>query len=118
MTDKGTRNGVEMKLCGPSVTMEQTREEGERLARLLGTIAEHLGAPKGARDAWTVTGVYFQCDGCGLRRPDRPAPGEGWAYSDGDDFCPACSSVHPAGRKKPREMPRRYPDDPDSGRRP
>ena len=83
-------NRIELQLRGPGVDIDRTIEAGRALKDLLAVVAEELGAPKDACQ-WQIESVAFQCDGCGLRRPDRPSPDEGWTYRDGDDLCPACS---------------------------
>lgn len=54
-----------------------------------------IGEAEGLDVQWQVQSVQFQCDGCRLRRPDRPGPDEGWTYDDGNDYCPTCSEARP-----------------------
>lgn len=83
MSTKGGSH-LEVSLRGPYVTLDNIIDVAAAIRDLM-TVAV------GARAE--ITGVYFKCDGCGLRRPDRPAPDEGWTYRarDGYDLCPECS---------------------------
>lgn len=83
------RGDVSVTLHGPAASIDETIKAGEALKDLL----KAGGAALGADVDWQTTAVYFQCDGCGLQRPDRPAPDEGWTYRDGDDLCPTCSGA-------------------------
>lgn len=84
-TDKGD---LTVSLHGPGASIEGAIEAGTAMKKLLEEVAREMGV-EGAE--WRIASVYFKCDGCGLSRPDRPGPDEGWTYSDGDDFCPACT---------------------------
>lgn len=78
---------LSVSLHGPGVTIEDAIEAGSAAKELLEAIGQTVGA-EGVK--WQVASVQFQCDGCGLTRPDRPGPDEGWTHHDGDDFCPSC----------------------------
>jgi hypothetical protein len=79
---------LSVSVHGPAVRIEDAIEAGEATKRLLNAVGREMGHPD---VAWRVASVQFQCDRCGLLRPDRPGPDEGWTYLDGDDLCPACS---------------------------
>jgi len=80
---------------GPGATIDDVIEAGEETKRLLEAIASTMGIPDGAVK-WVVQSAEFRCDGCDLRRPDRPSSDEGWTHVDGDDFCPTCSEALPS----------------------
>lgn len=86
VNDKPAKNEVRVSLHGPGVTIEDAVKAAGHTKALLTAIGDEMGAVR-----WQVTSVTFQCDGCGLKRADRPGPDEGWTYRDGDDLCPACS---------------------------
>ena len=77
-----------VELHGPSVTIDDVVRVGEATKELLAEVAHEMGV-EGVE--WQIASVQFKCDGCGLTRPARPRPDEGWTYSDGDDLCPECS---------------------------
>lgn len=77
---------------GPGASIEAAIQTAEAVKGLLTAVGEEMGVPANAVE-WKIGWVQFQCDGCGLRRPDRPRPDEGWTYRDGDDLCPACTST-------------------------
>lgn len=81
---------VSVSLHGPGASIEAAIEAGAALKALLEEVGREVGA-EGV--TWRIASVQFRCDGCGLTRPDRPGPDEGWTYSNGDDFCPECSVV-------------------------
>lgn len=64
-------------------------EVAEATKKLLASVAENMGV-EGLE--WKIASIQFKCDGCGLLRPDRPGPEEGWTFRDGDDLCPACTA--------------------------
>lgn len=75
---------------GPGASIDTAIEVGERMKDLLAAVAEEMGL--GDAVSWEIGSVQFKCDGCGLLRPDKPGPDEGWTHADGDDFCPACTA--------------------------
>jgi hypothetical protein len=81
-------DGVRLSVHGPNASIAAAVTAGVALKELYAEVAREMGA-EGAN--LHITAVWFQCDGCGLQRPDRPSPDEGWTYSDGDDFCPTCT---------------------------
>lgn len=92
-----------LEVHGEGASIEAAIEAAEAVKRLLDAIAEAKGIPAGAL-RWRIGSVQFKCDGCGLLRPDRPSPDEGWTFHEGDDYCPICTtdrpSVAPAGEPK------------------
>lgn len=78
---------------GPGTSIDAAVEVAEASKKLLAAIAKEMDV-SGIR--WEITSVQFQCDGCGLLRPDKPGPDEGWTYDEGDDFCPTCSAARAA----------------------
>lgn len=82
---------VGITVHGTGASIDTAIEVADATRALLAEVAREMGVPDGAVK-WKIGSVQFQCDGCGLKRPDRPGPDEGWTYADGDDFCPACSS--------------------------
>ena len=87
-----TDDDLAMSLHGPAVTIEDAIEAGEAMKDLLGAVGRAIGA-RGVE--WQIASVQFQCDGCGLTRPNRPGPDEGWTYGDGNDYCPECTTGSP-----------------------
>lgn len=83
-------DGVTVSVHGPGASIDTAIEVGEATKRLLAAIADDMGI-EGVE--WTIGSVQFRCDGCGLLRPDKPAPDEGWTHNSGDDFCPACTEA-------------------------
>ncbi len=79
---------------GPGASIESAIEVAEATKKLLGAVADEMGA-EGLE--WRIGSVQFKCDGCGLLRPDRPRPDEGWTYADGDDLCPSCTATRATG---------------------
>lgn len=82
---------------GPGASIDSAIEVGEATKKLLAAIAEEMGVPAGTIK-WQIGSVQFKCDGCGLKRPDKPGPDEGWTFADGDDFCPACTATRERGK--------------------
>lgn len=78
---------IHVSLHGPGVTVDAAIEAAVATKELL----EEIGRTMGHDLKWEVASIQFKCDGCGLTRPDRPRPDEGWTYRDGDDLCPSCS---------------------------
>ena len=87
MSDRPAKNEVRVSLHGPGASIDDALSAATATTALLDEIARTMGDEGG----WKVTSVFFQCDGCGLKRPDRPGPDEGWTYREPDDLCPACS---------------------------
>lgn len=81
------REGIKVSVFGANVTLEGALE----VAQAMKDLAASLGAPV------EIVSVQFQCDGCGLKRPDKPRREEGWTSRNGEDFCPACSADLPSG---------------------
>lgn len=79
---------ISVALHGPNVTIAEAVKAGAATVNLLRAVGDEMGESV----EWEVAAVYFCCDGCGLRLPDRPGPGEGWTHRGDDDLCPACSS--------------------------
>lgn len=77
-----------VSLHGPGATIEGAIEAGIATKGLLEEIGREMGV-EGVE--WRIASVQFKCDGCGLTRPDRPQPDEGWTYHEGDDLCPSCT---------------------------
>lgn len=75
---------------GPGASIETAVQTAEAMKKLLAAVGKQMGVPEGAIE-WQIGSVQFACDGCGLLRPDRPEPDEGWSFEDGNDFCPACT---------------------------
>lgn len=82
---------VAISLHGPGATIDDAVKAGEALKDLLRCVGEEMGIPEGALK-WQIGSVQFQCDECGVRRPDRPGPDEGWTHHAGDDLCPDCTA--------------------------
>jgi hypothetical protein len=88
-----------LRVTGPAVTEEVTREVGEAAVELFDAVAEQMGMPRGQV---RVGEVVVGCDGdrCVARRP-WTADAPGWVRTtDGRDYCPACwSSVAGEGEQ-------------------
>lgn len=76
-----------VSLHGEHATIEDAIEVGKQTKKLLEEVGRAMGV-EGVE--WLVGSVEFKCDGCDLRRSDRPDPSEGWTYDDGNDYCPEC----------------------------
>jgi hypothetical protein len=88
MVEQSQRPTVSLSLHGPGVTIGDAAQVGVAGKELMDAIAQEMGV-----DAhFEITAIQFRCDGCGLTRPDRPGPDEGWSYVDGEDHCPVCTS--------------------------
>ena len=81
---------LHISVHGPKASIETAVEAAEAAKKLLASVAETMGV---SGVEWEIGSVVFKCDGCGLTRPDRPSPDEGWTYQDGDDLCPECSAT-------------------------
>lgn len=91
-----TEPGVTITLHGEGVTVEDAIEAAQGTKELLLEVGRTMGVD-GVE--WEIGSVQFMCDGCDLRRPDRPGPDEGWTHDDGNDYCPACTAERaPSGR--------------------
>ena len=89
-TEKLKGGDLRVSVHGPGASIETAIEAAEATKKLLSSVAEEMGID-GVE--WKIGSVTFKCDGCGLERPDRPDPNEGWTYRDGNDLCPECSKV-------------------------
>ena len=83
--------GLTVSVHGLGASIDTVIRAGEATKALLEAVGLEMGIPEGSV-VWETVSVQFRCDGCGLRRPDRPGPGEGWTYAAEHDFCPACSA--------------------------
>lgn len=79
---------LHVSVHGPGVSIESAVEVAEAMKKLLGAVAENMGAPV---SEWEIASIQFMCDGCGSTRPDKPGKDEGWTFRDGDDLCPQCA---------------------------
>ncbi len=77
---------------GPGTSIDTAIEVAEATKRLLTSVGENMGVPADAVK-WEIGSVQFKCDGCGLLRPDKPSPDEGWTHENSGDFCPVCTEA-------------------------
>lgn len=88
MTRQGGSAHLTVSLHGPEVTVDDAVKAAVATKELLEEVGRTMGVD-GLE--WQVASIQFKCDGCGLTRPDRPGPDDGWTYQHENDLCPTCS---------------------------
>lgn len=87
MSGEKQSGDVTVSIHGPGATIETAIEVAEATKRLLAAVAAEMGHTV----EWRIGSIQFKCDGCGLLRPDKPGPDEGWTHKDSNDYCPNCT---------------------------